>query len=199
MKHFKLAIWIILFFASCKQPSEKSNIKEESFTHSPKYTNLYDTLVKEYGRENALLSIYFLTQCLTDYDRIIKHSDNICSISEELMNYATTPIENNLNKCITIDTLKRLHKWCKANKKLHSVDITSDDGVSFEEILYNMNQGKIFFTPFLKNKSQYFGSLDFNQSCKLYYNVVEYLAKASESENDSFFREYFNVYEKIKL
>ena len=62
-----------------------------------------------------------------------------------------------------------------------------------------MEIGKRFYAKYLKDKNQYYGSLDFQQSCSLYYDVVNYLYSLDSDDYKNFMQEYFDYYHKLSV
>ncbi|WP_128572416.1 hypothetical protein [Chryseobacterium sp. P1-3] len=120
---------------------------------------------------------------------------NPCDLTKEIDAY----IHDNTYKSCTINNVKEIDKWCRIEAGLNEIPIQSDEGVTFEEIIYNMEIGKRFYAKYLKDKNQYYGSLDFQQSCSLYYDVVNYLYNLDSDDYKNFMQEYFDYYHKLSV
>jgi hypothetical protein len=68
-----------------------------------------------------------------------------------------------------------------------------DDELIFEQIINDIPETKRLIRKYLKDPKQYWGSLDENHSCKLYYDVLSYLLTLSDEKRIEFFRQYFNI------
>ncbi|WP_267281709.1 hypothetical protein [Chryseobacterium luquanense] len=105
-------------------------------------------------------------------------------------------MDSNTHKPCAINNIKEISRWCSIDAQLNEIPIQSDEGVTFEEIIYNMDIGKNFYSKYLKDKNQYYGSLDFQQSCALYYDVVSYLYDLDYTSYKNFMKKYLDYYQK---
>lgn len=95
---------------------------------------------------------------------------------------------------------KKLEQWLKNDILLSSIlDNNLDDQVFFEELIYQIPETKNILTVYLKSPEQYWGSLDANQSCKLYYDVNLYLTNLKPIERINFFKKYFDAACKLSI
>lgn len=156
----------------------------------------YQGLMEAYGEEPVLAGVYFLTDCLNPYREAIS-AEGPCALAQTIKKNAVDSFgTKKIEGCLSDTDYVLIDRWCKMEKRLHDVDITSDAPVSFESVVYNMPEGKSFFRPYLTDTAQYYGSLDFQQSCALYYDVLTYLSKANPEEADAFLEKYYRQYKE---
>lgn len=97
-----------------------------------------------------------------------------------------------------IDLLNKLDKWLKNDMLFSSVlnDNLNED-VFFEEIIYTIPDTRPLIQQYLTNPNQYWGSLDENTMCKVFYDVCIYVLKLNDRDRINFFRNYFNIAGKL--
>ncbi|MET3037459.1 hypothetical protein ABXT08_15220 [Chryseobacterium sp. NRRL B-14859] len=190
-KKYNLFIIIIILCCSvqCSEKTQTTNIEQNRNVLS------YDSLIKKYTREKVYIGTYFTNKCFKNnfeyYKKNIQY--NTCDLAQEIDTY----MHDNTYKSCAINNIKEINKWCSIEAKLNEIPIQSDEGVTFEEIIYNMKIGKKLYAKYLKDKKQYYGSLDFQQSCSLYYDVVNYLYNSDSVSYKNFMQEYFDYYRKL--
>lgn len=120
---------------------------------------------------------------------------NYCSIEESLLNYSL--VDKTFNDyCITFanKNLDIIIKWQNIENEILSITpMISDEDISLSQIVYNMKDGFRFFKPYLLSQEQYYGSLSFQQECKLYYDVIHYLVECSTKDFNKFMNEYIEL------
>ncbi|MCX8533193.1 hypothetical protein OEA66_12605 [Chryseobacterium sp. KC 927] len=183
---FIIAI-VICCFVRCKET------KSASIVQSSRVSS-YDSLVQIYTKEKVYVATYFTNRCFKNtFDNYKKNSQyNYCNLQQYLNNY----MDSNTHKPCAINNIKEISRWCSIDAQLNEIPIQSDEGVTFEEIIYNMDIGKNFYSKYLKDKNQYYGSLDFQQSCALYYDVVSYLYDLDYTSYKNFMKKYLDYYQK---
>jgi hypothetical protein len=164
-----------------------------------------DNYIYTYGRNKVLTGLYFIKSDFFKefFDEI--NSTNIwyCSIpkflekkatqKDSLMNSIETHLHN-ISKTERQLTLDKLEMWLRNDLLLSSIlDDNLSEDVFFGQIISQIPETKPLLENYLKDPKQYWGSLDENQSCKLYYDVNKYLMAIDQKERILFFKKYFNL------
>jgi hypothetical protein len=118
-------------------------------------------------------------------------TDSLSVLAEE---YIKTIGDNKRNEII-----HQLKYWLKNDALLSGVIDNLNEDLTFGEIISNLPETQVFLKQYLTAPGQYWGSLDADQSCKLYYDVTGYLLTLNDEKRITFFKQYFEVACKISL
>lgn len=213
MRHyFPLLIVVILLSCFGKDNSKHSSQEKQrrnSVDNSVVLDHAQDTLqslMTKYGKSKVLLGLCFIDRDF--FNLIFLQTDTskmlYCSM-EQIVEKKISTDESHLIESVTShlakissatrsQNLKKLEQWLKNDILLSSIlDNNLDDQVFFEELIYQIPETKNILTVYLKSPEQYWGSLDANQSCKLYYDVNLYLTNLKPVERINFFKKYFDT------
>ncbi len=94
---------------------------------------------------------------------------------------------------------ERISLWCENDIILNIIlnSKLNDKNLFFEELISETPHTKHLMNKYVKFKGQDWGSLDINQSCELYYDVLQYLANLNETERLDFYEKYFSTSFKL--
>jgi hypothetical protein len=170
----------------------------------PADTGILDNYIHTYGRSKVLTGLYFIRS-----DLFKKFSNEISSINmpycsiptflerkaaqnDSLMNSIETYLYN-ISKPERQSVIDKLKIWLKNDLLLSSIlDDNLSENVFFGQIISQIPETRPLLENYLKSPAQYWGSLDENQSCKLYYDVNKYLTGIDQKKRILFFKKYFN-------
>ena len=208
MKYILFLPYIILLsFCQTRSNTVRYQGGDSSKTDTLNYTitrnKILDNYIYTYGRGRVLTGLYFIRE-----DFFKRFSDEISSIN---MWYCSIPkflekkAAQNDSLMSSIETrlhdisegerqriLDKLKMWLKNNTLLSSIlDDNLSEDVSFGQIISQIPETKPLLKSYLKNPKQYWGSLDENQSCRLFYDVNKYLIGIDQKERILFFKKYF--------
>lgn len=178
-------ILLLLTLSQCRETLHKNNRQKEQ-------TLIIDSLFRKYSKEKVYLSRYFTNECIKEqYDSSARNFPiDFCYLKNDLMSFMDSL---DVNRCPLINH-KDIIRWCEIDLHLNKIPIKADDGVTFEEIIYNIDSTRIIIGSYLKNEQQYYGSLSFKESCSLYYDIINYLMTLSKNDYDVFMANYFKYY-----
>lgn len=204
---------VVVIFISCfERENTKHSIQEKqsqnSVGNAADLNHARDTLyslMAKYGKSKALVGLCFIDRDCFNLIFLQMDTSKIlyCSM-EQILEKKISTDEYHLTENITShlakmssatrsQNLKKLEQWLKNNVLLSSIlDNNLDDQVFFEELIYQIPETKNILAAYLKSSEQYWGSLDTNQSCKLYYDVNLYLTNLSPVKRAFFFKKYFD-------
>lgn len=171
----------------------------------------FNGLIADYGKTKILIGLYFIESDIhklflkeTDsaklfYCVIPTFFENKISGNDSLFKFIINKIESE-EISRRENLLQRLEVWLKADAVLSSVlDDHLSNGLYFGEIISKISETKPILQMYLINPNQYWGSLDENQSCKLYYDVNVYLISLDSRKRLLFFKKYFEVASEIAI
>lgn len=153
------------------------------FTIDSIYAEKVSTLDSAYSLSNVCIDGFFLNS---------PFKDSLATLAEEYIE----SIDGNKQTLI----INKLKMWLRNDALLSGIlDDNLYDGLDFGEIIANMPVAKVFMKKYLKDPHQYWGSLDANQSCKLYYDVTVYVLTLNREERLMFLKQYFDTAFKVSL
>jgi hypothetical protein len=157
-----------------------------------------NSLFDRYGRERVYVALFFCDNTIFGEFAKTQENVNYCSLGANIDSYLTdAPCD--LENILTDDCIEFAKKWCELENQILSITpMKSDTDISTFEILYRMADSKRHFQDFLSHESQYYGSLSFEQECKIFYNLLLYLTQSEHAVVKSFFCEYRNVNEILQ-
>lgn len=195
------ALSVLCIFSYCQYKKNESFSKEES--HHP---DGIDTLFIQYDSVDVFVSTYFINTYVSEkyieefYDDAKDDGMNYCALTHYIIKFYQNPIYlSEINERLTSKDVDLIKRWCSIDEKLNSISLSKDEwqGISFEELIYRMKGGTKFYKPYIKHKDQYYGSLDFDQVCHLYYDVLLFLTYADPDTENDFFSDYFKTFQKL--
>jgi hypothetical protein len=205
-----LLLFSICIICSCKDKTNpKSDISSSAVTAKDSRTtdsHYLDHLLEEY-KDRTLVGLFFVdsvyakkispvlnltTSSYCNIDAFFrKNIDSLTVLAEAYME----TIEDNQRS----EIVHQLKYWLKNDVLLSSVPHHLNEDLTFEEIISELPETRVFLKQYLKARGQYWGSLDGGQSCKLYYDVAGYLLTLNEEKRITFFKRYFDVVCRISL
>lgn len=193
-----LLLFSVCIICSCQTKTSTKSIKDNS--------HYLDYLLKEY-HDRTLVGLFFVdsvyakklspvlkltTSSYCSIDTFFKGAtDSLSVLAEE---YIKTIGDNKRNEII-----HQLKYWLKNDALLSGVIDNLNEDLTFGEIISNLPETQVFLKQYLTAPGQYWGSLDADQSCKLYYDVTGYLLTLNDEKRITFFKQYFEVACKISL
>jgi len=206
MKVFFCFIIIVIISCQTKSTNKLSNISiSQSAKKIEQIDNYLFDFIGKYGKVNVLIGLYFISR--SSLDPISAKIDSLnglyCTIDAYLDEYTKSNdsliyvVQKNLRKESEINRNKIIHKltiWLKDDILLSAIsDGNLSENLFFLEIIDKIPETKSLITKYIKDPRQYWGSLDENQSCEIYYDLQRYLLKLSDLERIKFFRKYFDT------
>lgn len=210
MKYYSTLIIMLFSFCNAHPKPEEvikpSVIKLKEDTLQLQYLQ---ELAAQYG-ENKLITAIFLTdkKFAASYSGVIDSMTIPWCRLEDIFKRANNTIHQTLSgidSSLALLTEKerklitgRVDTLLKNDILLSSV--VNDHlfiGLEFGEIVNSIVETKPLLDQYLKDPKQYWGSLDLNQSCKLYYDVLLYSTSLNQQNRIRFFTSYFNTACKI--
>lgn len=165
-----------------------------------------DTLFTKHDSMDIFVASYFVNPCVREKyinefrDDATDYEINYCALKHNMAKFYQNPIRFfELNKYLTPKDGDLIERWCLLSLKINSIPLSNDEttGVLFEELIFNMNNGAEFFKPFITHKDQYWGSLAFNQICRLKYDILSFLTYTDIETETAFFSDYFQTFQKL--
>ncbi|HMR81717.1 MAG TPA: hypothetical protein PKE30_01245 [Niabella sp.] len=203
-----LALIISIGLLSCN--GRVHNDVEQAFPSANNISPMHDSLkvkskelqnlLSDYDTSNVLISYFFL---LNSKERILRSDNKLYSFCDPL---DSSVMQNKTLYILKIDSIfamnqnkngvRALVKWCENEVFLNALlksPLNSKGKVYFEELMDELPKTKEILKKYLKKQNQYWGSLDVEQSCNLYYDILLYLQSLDEKQRLMFFRSYLNI------
>jgi hypothetical protein len=187
MKYYLFMLFT--FCLACQAgPVEKQNADTAVQPVSEKKDDL-DKLIAKYGNK-PLIGLFCIDSSYAGHVSLKKVW--YCNLDSS---FNVVQTKEYLGKMQTVDReqlMTKLGQWLRNDVLLSSVlDDNLKQGVYFEQLVSEIAQTRPLLKQYLTDPKQYWGSLDANQACKLYYDVLNYLLTLDESRKLVFFKEYF--------
>jgi hypothetical protein len=159
------------------------------------------SLAEKYGKAKTLTALYFTNKA--PFSKIFHRVDSLELIYCQLESFfdrnkqfvdsafdLVGKFYGTSTDHVSADSVN-VKTWLENDDLLSSSLAIKSDDLFFNEIIDEIPNTKSIITRYLKDPRQYWGSLDENTSCKVYYDVLLYLGGQNKRERQSFFREYF--------
>lgn len=203
-----IALVISIILMSCNLKSQKEaeqklastssiRIKSDSLKISNKD---FQILLNDYDTSLVLNSYFFLFNSKEKVFDLDSLSYNFCEPLDSMV------VKNKVFYLLKIDsifstnqthiTAKSLARWCENEALLNTLlksSLNNNGKVYFEELIWELPEMQNILKKYLKTKEQYWGSLDVEQSCSLYIDVLFYLQSLGEKKRSQFFKSYHNI------
>jgi hypothetical protein len=165
----------------------------------------FEEILQKYDKKELFVGLYFLKR-----GYFLKYSNEMDSLNlpfctiipffqkkTSLNDSLLILVNDSLNKETNSSQrkiLNDLENWLKNDILLSSImNNNLSNGMYFEEIIYKIPETKSLIQIYIKNPNQYWGSLDENQSCKIYFDVCNYLTGLKPNNRIKFFKLFFDI------
>jgi hypothetical protein len=202
----RILIFIILFSGACSDIAFKNNRTTLDGSRTgedtlPPHEFYFYSLAEQYGKPKTLTALYFTKK--SSFSEIFQRVDSLelmfCQLesffeqNRKFVDSTFRSIEKfyqNSKGQVSVDSVK-VKTWLENDVLLSSSLAIKADDVFFNQIIAELPATKTIITGYLQSPRQYWGSLDENTSCKIYYDVLLYLTSKDQQERRLFFKEYF--------
>lgn len=167
----------IVVFSRCSNAHnevESGSDKDKIVKGTSIDTNRFNYLFSMYDSVNITRAVFSLGYSQLDTAHFY------LLVSDDYIDSTTT--YKNIQLYLNDSNISVINNWCLLDDFISKLSRSSlGKDITFDEVFYNLDITKKFFKKYLNNPSQYYGSLDIQQSSQLYFDVLNYLAK-SESD-----------------
>jgi hypothetical protein len=165
--------------------------------------------INKYGSSKVIAALYFIDK--KSVNTIVEKIDSLNLIYCQFGTFiesqptlrdstiiASEIYVNTIPDTGRVDLLNKLDKWLKNDMLLSSIlNGNLSEDVFFEEIINTIPVTRHLIQQYLTSPNQYWGSLDENAMCKVYYDVCIYILKLNDSNRIDFFASYFSIAAKL--
>ncbi len=157
-------------------------------------------LLSNYDTSSILISYYFLFNPQEKIFPVYSLPGNFYEpLGVDVMNNKITYVRK-IDSILSIKqnqvAVEPLTRWCENEQLLNIVlnsKLNNEAKIYFEQLIWETPDTRHLLKKYLKTDEQYWGSLDIEQSCSLYYDVLLYLQPKSVKYRLAFFKSYLNM------